>query len=50
MIEMGIRLVLAGVLAGAAIAKLARPRAGRAALAGIRASDGRRPGARFWAR
>lgn len=35
MVEMGLRLVLAGVLAGAAIAKLARPSAGRDALAGF---------------
>ena len=32
---MGVRLVLAGVLAGAAIAKLANPSAGREALAGL---------------
>src|SRR5687767_8838430 len=35
MVEMGLRLVLAGVLAGAAIAKLASPQAGREALAGF---------------
>ena len=35
MVEMGLRLVLAGVLAGAAIAKLANPSAGREALAGF---------------
>lgn len=35
MVEMGLRLVLAGVLAGAAIAKLASPSAGREALAGF---------------
>jgi hypothetical protein len=35
MLEMGLRLVLAGVLAGAAIAKLASPSAGREALAGF---------------
>jgi Methylamine utilisation protein MauE len=35
MVEMGLRLVLAGVLAGAAIAKLASPQAGRDALAGF---------------
>lgn len=35
MVEMGLRLVLAGVLAGAAFAKLARPSAGRDALAGL---------------
>jgi len=35
MVEMGLRLVLAGVLAGAAFAKLASPSAGREALAGL---------------
>ena len=35
MVEMGLRLVLAGVLAGAAISKLANPSAGREALAGF---------------
>lgn len=35
MLEMGVRLVLAGVLAGAALAKLANPSAGREALAGL---------------
>jgi len=35
MLEMGVRLVLAGVLAGAALAKLANPSAGREALAGF---------------
>ncbi len=35
MVEMGLRLVLAGVLAGAALAKLASPSAGREALAGL---------------
>jgi len=35
MVEMGVRLVLAGVLAGAAVAKLANPSAGREALAGF---------------
>ncbi|HYH60687.1 MAG TPA: MauE/DoxX family redox-associated membrane protein, partial [Solirubrobacterales bacterium] len=35
MVEMGLRLVLAGVLAGAAVAKLANPSAGREALAGF---------------
>ncbi len=35
MVEMGLRLVLAGVLTGAAIAKLASPTAGREALAGF---------------
>ncbi len=35
MVEMGVRLVLAGVLAGAALAKLANPSAGREALAGF---------------
>lgn len=35
MVEMGVRLVLAGVLAGAALAKLANPSAGRDALAGF---------------
>lgn len=35
MVEMGLRLVLAGILAGAAIAKLASPTAGREALAGF---------------
>ena len=35
MVEMGLRLVLAGVLAGAAVAKLASPSAGREALAGF---------------
>ena len=35
MVEMGLRLVLAGVLAGAAFAKLASPSAGREALAGF---------------
>lgn len=33
MVEMGLRLVLAGILAGAAVAKLANPGAGREALA-----------------
>ena len=48
MVEMGLRLVLAGVLAGAAIAKLASPSAGREALAGFGFES---PGARtfgFW--
>ena len=35
MVEMGLRLVLAGVLAGAAFSKLASPSAGREALAGF---------------
>lgn len=35
MVEMGVRLVLGGVLAGAAIAKLANPRAGQEALSGF---------------
>jgi hypothetical protein len=35
MVEMGLRLALAGVLTGAAIAKLASPSAGREALAGF---------------
>ncbi|MDQ2676534.1 MAG: hypothetical protein M3Y34_06965 [Actinomycetota bacterium] len=35
MVEMGLRLLLAGVLAGAAMAKLASPSAGREALAGF---------------
>jgi hypothetical protein len=35
MVEMGVRLVLAGVLAGAAAAKLSNPSAGREALAGF---------------
>ncbi len=35
MVEMGLRLVLSGVLAGAALAKLAQPSAGREALAGL---------------
>jgi hypothetical protein len=35
MVEMGLRLVLAGVLAGAAAAKLTNPSAGREALAGF---------------
>ena len=35
MVEMGLRLVLAGVLAGAALTKLASPSAGREALAGL---------------
>jgi hypothetical protein len=48
MLEMGLRLVLAGVLAGAAAAKLANPSAGRDALAGFGFES---PGARavgFW--
>jgi hypothetical protein len=35
MVEMGVRIALAAVFAGAAIAKLARPAEGRAALAGM---------------
>ena len=35
MVEMGVRLLLAGVLIGAAVAKLASPRAGQEALAGF---------------
>lgn len=48
MVEMGVRLVLAAVLAGAALAKLANPSAGREALAGFGFES---PGARavgFW--
>ena len=48
MLEMGVRLLLGGVLIGAAVAKLARPRAGQAALAGMGFAT---PGARaiaFW--
>ena len=49
MIEMGIRLLLGGVLIGAAVAKLARPRAGQDALAGLGfATSGARALA-FWA-
>lgn len=48
MVEMGLRLVLAGILIGAAVAKLASPRAGQAALAAFGFET---PGARavaFW--
>jgi Methylamine utilisation protein MauE len=48
MVEMGLRLVLAGVLIGAAVAKLASPRAGQAALGAFGFET---PGARavaFW--
>jgi hypothetical protein len=48
MVEMGLRLVLAAVLVGAAVAKLASPRAGQEAMAGFGFQT---PGARavgFW--
>jgi hypothetical protein len=48
MVEMGVRLLLAGVLIAAAVAKLASPRAGQAALGGLGFAT---PGARalaFW--
>ena len=48
MVEMGLRLVLAGVLAGAAIAKLSNPSAGREALAGFGFESPTARAAGFW--
>jgi hypothetical protein len=49
MVEMGIRLVLAGILVGAAIAKLASPRAGRDAMAGFGFQTAGARALAFWA-
>lgn len=48
MLEMGVRLVLAGVLAGAAIAKLANPSAGREALGGFGFESAMARAVGFW--
>jgi len=48
MVEMGLRLVLAGVLAGAAVAKLANPSSGREALAGFGFESSAARAVGFW--
>jgi Methylamine utilisation protein MauE len=49
MLEMGVRLLLGGVLVGAAVAKLARPAAGREALAGLGFATPGTQALAFWA-